>query len=105
MSGKDERKSFKVPQCSNCGKRSDIEIRYPNGNVAGWILSEEERIKFDAVVLVNESFHLNLNGIKANCNVCGYLNVDIANKAVKFFKKDVQAGKYITWFAWMEMDD
>jgi hypothetical protein len=105
MSGKDERKFSKIPRCTRCKEESDIEIRYPNLDTAGWILSEADRRRYGVVVILNEGFHSYLGGISANCVGCGYLNVEVADKAVEFFKNEVQARRYVTWSAWMEMGD
>lgn len=99
MSGKDERVQ-KRPQCPRCELRADIILRYSNRVTAGWILKERDRNRFGVPILVSGRFKFNLIPIEAVCGVCGFSNVDIVDKALVFFKKEVQAGNYITWSEW-----
>ena len=100
MSGRDERIIQVRPQCQRCGLEFDIILRHSDGCTAGWILKERERRDFDATILVSRYFQSDSDITEAVCNVCGLLSVDIVNKAMVFFKRELQAKRYITWDEW-----
>lgn len=100
MSGKDERRIQTRPQCQRCGLEFDIILRHGDGSTAGWILKEREKKNFGVAILVSRYFRSDSDITEAVCNACGLLSVDIVNKAIVFFKRELQAKRYITWDEW-----
>lgn len=98
MSGRDERKIYKIPRCPNCGINNDIAIRYSDNSIAGWIISERLMQELGGIaVLTDRSFNSALEPVVVKCCNCIKLDENLTAAVLMFFKDKILKNEYMTW--------
>jgi hypothetical protein len=103
VSGRDERPVFyKRPLCPHCGSVSDIIIKYDAHHIAGWLLSKQESREVKVSVILGEYYDNTLTPQEAKCYMCGTMGLRITIMSIRFFKKCIRDGNYMTWSEFKE---
>lgn len=103
MSGRDERMPQERPLCPICGQNRDILLNYENGDEAGWILMDIDAKTFGITVILNEDYDPVLRIVSCECEDCGLLDIEFAVIAYRYFKRQIEAGNYMTWDKFLEV--
>ena len=103
MSGKDERTIPEKPHCPICGSNVDILLNHGDDWEAGWILRDDDAKTFDTTILLNDDYNPDASIVTCECETCGLLDIEFAVIAYRYFKRQVEAGNYITWTRFIEV--
>lgn len=99
LSGRDERR-LNIPQCPICGRARDIVICYVDSNPAGWIIPDRQKELYGVSVVLSRNFLREKTPVIGYCLTCGpHKHNEISDKALRFFKEQVQLGNYLIWDA------
>ena len=108
MSGKDERKVPEIPRCPTCNGKHDVILKYRDGNVAGWIVPDDDIERFGVPVIISNLFLSDCVPTLSYCLACArmrYQSVgeEFGVRAIKFFNEQIRTGNYITWVRYSEL--